>query len=108
MVAIIENEIYFASKLWEDSELYMVSPQPKWPEKICASKLKFESHFSKSKLPETGLRAFVDFISSIPTPAMEERVLHVTWLETLLDITKSKTYVLGEGKCFIAQILYPC
>lgn len=107
MVAIIENETYFASKLWEDTELYMVSPKP-WSEKICASKLKFGSHFTKSELPETDLKEFVDFISSIPTPAMEERVLYTTWLETHLDITRSKTFVLGEGKCFIAQILYPC
>lgn len=106
---IVENHDFFTSKLWEDDrQLYVVSPKSRelWPRKISASNLKFVKYFTKSELPERDLAAFDGFISSIPIPVLEERVMHRTWLETCTDMLSSQTYLLGEGKCFIAQVLY--
>ena len=105
---IIENQDFFMSKLWEDRQLYMVSPKSRevWPRKISASNLKFVKYFIKFELPERDLAAFNGFISSIPIPVLEERVMHRTWLETCTDMLCSQTYLLEEGKCFIARVLY--
>ena len=101
-----ENEVYFASNILKDDELYMVSPvsAENWGKKVSASNLKFRCHFTKSELPAADLEGFGAFISSIPIPVIQERILHITWLETLTDMAKSKTYLLGEGKRY--QILY--
>lgn len=101
-MAVVANEIIFASLPWQYNDLYMVSPFPasKWPKSdplVTASKLTFTNYFTRSTLSESDLKGFKLFIEDFPSPSIERSIQQVIMSATM-DTLVAKSALL-ESKC---------
>lgn len=97
-----KNEECFKLQPWKDEELYMVQPRGAvWPQsdpKISASKLKFDTYFTKSEVPAADLESFKTFIDAIPIPSLDVCVSQVV-CKAFHDTQLAKQSLL-EGKYY--------